>query len=272
MVMKDIHVPKVMVRTELMLLAASKQNIVSEQGSSPNIAVVQDSLLGARNMTLHNKPLEKQDFMDIVTDITIRQKISFSYLKQKMKTYKKVFNKFNKAYNVNIYTPKLLISLLLPEDFIYEKSTHANKKLKARIYNGILYEGVLDKSSLGSSHNSIIQTLNTYYNESVAAEFVSNIQFVTNKWLMNGNNFSIGIDDCMVQKDITLTAIDKVNQSCSKQAKALSDNFSKNKEHQEMKIMSALNKQRDLSILIVKDDMKKITIEECRMQVVRRYF
>ena len=255
----NIHVPQSYeARTELLLLAASKQNIVSEQGSSPNIAIVQDSLLGARNMTLHNKPLTKQDFMDIVSTIQINdKKVSFAYIKQKIKIYKKVFDTFKKSYDhTNIYTPKLLISLLLPNDFIYSKSTHANKKLKVKIHNGILYEGVLDKSSLGSSHNSIIQKLNTYYNEHIAAEFVSNIQFVTNKWLMNGNNFSIGIDDCMVQNQNTLVAIKKINESCSAYAKALSDNFSKNQDHQEIKVMAALNKQRDKSILVVKDDMR----------------
>ena len=61
----------------------------------------------------------------------------------------------------------------------------------------VLYEGVLNKSIIGSSYNSLIQIIHKEYGPSFSSYFIDCVQFVTNKWLLI-KCFTIGLGDCLV--------------------------------------------------------------------------
>ena len=59
---------------------------------------------------------------------------------------------------------KGLFSMFLPDDLIYSKKNNADpNEPVVRIYRGVLLEGTIDKSIIGSSHDSLIQLLYKEY-------------------------------------------------------------------------------------------------------------
>ena len=235
----NIHVPcTIEGETELRLISDTQHNLISAQASKPNIAIVQDSLLGAYLMTLSKKPMPKDVFFQIIMKINYHFNIN-----NKIKYIKKILK------NKSPYTGSGLISLLLPTNLIYEKKNNACKSEPIfKIYRGVIIKGVITKSIIGSSHNSLIQILYKEYNTKIALQFINNIQFITNEWLLY-NGFSIGIKDCIVTKE---SQIRKVVSRCFLEAKAV-EKTSRNKKIREIKITASLSKARDHGMKIAKD-------------------
>jgi DNA-directed RNA polymerase beta' subunit len=249
----NIHVPQFLEsRAELENLSATKYNIISAQASKPNIVIVQDSLLGAYEMTRDNVTMSQGNFFDISMAGTINGKSLWSV--KKMNTIKKVLEKYGKK--VELYTGKSLFSLLLPEDLIYEKNNKSNPNEPiVKIYNGVMYEGTLDKMILGASHNSIIQVLNKEYGVEVTSEFISNIQFITNQWLVMAG-FSIGLEDCLITNPNNVVKINDNLNKCYIEAKGIEET-THNPGIREVRVTAALNKAKDIGMRISKESMSK---------------
>ena len=62
----NVHVPASLeAQTELKYLSTPSKNMISYQCGKPNMAIVQDSLLGIYKMTLQNEKLTKEQFFNI---------------------------------------------------------------------------------------------------------------------------------------------------------------------------------------------------------------
>jgi DNA-directed RNA polymerase beta' subunit len=247
----NIHVPQSLEsRVELECLSATQYNIISAQASKPNIVIVQDSLLAVFLMTKENLPITKSQFFDISMHGERDGKPLWS--PTRVMTIKKVLKM--KGKKPVVYNGRGLISLLLPDDFIYEKKNDSHPcEPYVRIYRGVMYEGALDKSILGSSHNSLIQVINKEYGSSVAAEFISNIQFITNNWLLV-NSFSVGLEDCLITSpDSVLKIQDKISR-CYVEAEGI-EATTHNPGIREVRIAAALSKAKDVGMKIAKDSM-----------------
>jgi DNA-directed RNA polymerase beta' subunit len=249
----NIHVPQSLEsRAELEFLSATKHNIISAQASKPNIAIVQDSLLAAFLMTKQNLPITKSQFFDISLSGDINGRNLWSL--ERVKTIREVLKL--KGKKPTVYNGRGLISLILPEDFIYDKKNDAHPdEPYIRIYRGVLYEGALDKNILGASHNSIIQVLNKEYGYSTAADFISNIQFVTNSWLLQ-NGFSIGLQDCLITSPESVIKIQDKISRCYVEAEGI-ELATHNPGIREVRITAALNKAKDVGMKIAKDSMSE---------------
>ena len=247
----NIHVPQSLKsRVELEELSTPKHNIISAQASKPNIAIVQDSLLAAFLMTKNNEKLTKSQFFDISMTGKMNGKPLWS--PEKIKTIQKVL-KMNKK-PLEIYTGRGLFSLILPDDFIYEKhnDAHPDEPI-VKIYMGVVYEGAFDKTILGSSHNSLIQVIHKEYGVDTAAEFISNIQFITNSWLLV-NGFSIGLEDCLVTSHESQIKIQDKISKCYIEADGI-ESTTHNPGIREVRITAALSKAKDVGMRIAKDSM-----------------
>src|SRR5690606_34432684 len=100
----NIHIPQdYSARIELETLASTSQNIISWQSSKPNIALVQDGMLGAYLMTKNDYPIPKHIFMDMCMTI------EYSH------------EKYEKVISSMPMCGKALISLIIPDDFSFEK-------------------------------------------------------------------------------------------------------------------------------------------------------
>jgi DNA-directed RNA polymerase beta' subunit len=244
----NIHVPaSIPTETELREIVSTKHNIISPQSSKPNIAIVQDGLLGAYIMTRENIIFNKNTFFTLINSIDNR---SISQLLDKINYNKKVLKEL--GLNEYVYTSKVLFSMLLPDDFNYIRKNNANiKQPILKIYKGLLYEGTINKSIIGSSHNSIIQVLYKEYGTDIALDFINNIQFISYKFILY-HGFTIGISDCIATKSKEIT---HVITRCFIEAKSNQDNII-DPNICEIKVNASLSKARDNGMKIAKDALK----------------
>lgn len=245
----NIHVPSsIDTETELRQIVSTKNNIISPQSSKPNIAIVQDGLLGAYLMTREDIPLTKEIFFRILNKIDKR---TINFLMRKIEYNKKVFNEI--GITERIYSTKGVISLLLPDNFNYIRKNNANDKEPIlKIYKGVILEGTINKSIIGSSHNSIIQVLNKEYGPDIAVDFVNNIQFVAYAYLLV-QGFTVSISDCIATKSEEIT---HVITRCFMEAKGNEESII-DKNIKEIKINASLSKARDNGMKIAKDALTK---------------
>jgi DNA-directed RNA polymerase II subunit RPB1 len=249
----NIHSPQsLLTLTELKYNSATKYKLVNPQNSKLNMAIVQDALLGAYLMTVNIDDMTREDFFDLSMKAYYQdaagRDVYGVYSTDRMKQIEKVFSKFDKQYaRFNCYS---LISLILPEDLVYEKTN--NSDVLVKIYKGVLYEGVIDKSILGSSHNSLPHVLVKEYGNDVASRFIDNIQFMANNWLLI-YGFSIGLEDCMLSDSEKMTEIKDVIKKHYIEAKAVDTIM--NPAIKEIRVHAALNKAKDLGMKIAKDTM-----------------
>lgn len=250
----NIHVGQTLEgRAELMSLSATKHNLMTAQSSKPNIVIVQDSLLGSFKMTNSEVIMTKSQFYSVINyainvdgtpmnppEIIDRIRHISVILKEKGK----------RDYP---YTGKSVFSFCLPLDFNYESKNNADSSEPiVRIYRGVLYEGVINKTDVGGSHNSIIQCLYKEYGKDVTSTFIDNVQFLTNKWF-DIFGFTVGIKDCIARKaDEINTAVEK----CFVEARTISDT-TQHEGVREVRINAALSKARDLGLKMAKDSMDK---------------
>ena len=246
-VVRNIHVPQTLEeQAELRMLSASKHNIISAQASKPNMCIVQDSLLGAFRMTLGDQKLRKDQFFNISMKLDMNTKQIIDRIQHIRKILKQ------KGKKTQCFNGKGLISLILPDDLIYEKQNGADPKEPiVKIYRGVMYEGTLDKSIIGASHNSLIQIIHKEYGEDVVTSFMDGIHFITNNWLLV-SGFSVGIEDCMIQADDKEREIADVIQRCFIEAEGIKTTTS-HPGIRELRITAALSKAKDIGLRLAKE-------------------
>ena len=232
----NIHAPSnPKTEAELRFLSASTNNIISAQSTKPNIVIVQDALLAVYMMTKPGDIITKSDFFNVSIQHT---QFSSQYVLDRLEHTRSVFKKFN--CKEHAFSGKGLFSLLCPLTFNY-----TGKGIK--IYRGVLYDGAITKSAI-NGQNGIIHTLYMDYGEDVCVQFINNVQFVSNGWLLH-HGFSIDISDCIATKQ---QEIENVTTRCFMEAKAYEeqtiDPFIK-----EVRINAALSKARDHGMRIAKE-------------------
>jgi DNA-directed RNA polymerase beta' subunit len=253
----NIHVAQTLeAQTELKMLSATKYNLISAQSSKPNMAVVQDSLLGGYIMTKGIQVITKEQFFNVALEVDL----SVEQILNKIQHIRRVLKQLGKKSVC--FSGKGLVSLILPEDLIYEKKNNADHKEPfVKIYKGVLYEGTLDKSILGSAHNSLIQILNKEYSPDNATNFIDHIQFIANQWLLI-SGFSIGIEDCMIPSTSNHLGVSKtqeiedVIQKCYIEAEGIKTTTT-HPGIREMRITASLSKAKDIGMKIAKDSLSK---------------
>ena len=99
-------------------------------------------------------------------------------------------SRFNEMVSKMGYTGKILFSFLLPKQLWH-------KKKEIRVENGLLMDGIIDKSSLGSYSSSFIKCILVNYGAQRVAQFIEECPFLANKYMLC-TGYSIGIDDCVV--------------------------------------------------------------------------
>jgi DNA-directed RNA polymerase beta' subunit len=200
-------------------------------------------------MTLNNQPVPKDWFMNIAFNIGV----SIEQMNRRIQIIRRVLKDNNKK--VQSYNGKGLISLILPDDLYYTCKNNANPdEPVVKIFRGVLYEGTLDKNTLGSVHNSLIQIMYKDYGEEKAAEFIDSIIFLTNQWLLQ-DGFSIGLNDCMVQGEDKVQEINHVISSCYIEAEGIKET-TYNPNIREARITGALSKAKDMGLKIAKNALQ----------------
>ena len=242
-------------QTELRLISATKHNIMSAQAGKPQMKIVQDSLLGAYKMTKGLVSLRKDQFQNLSLK-GVRPDGEMLHRDKKLKDIRYVQKRFRKDLKNKqlLHSGKGLFSLILPDDLIYEKKNNANpEEPTVKIYKGVMYEGTLDKSILGSSHNSLIQIIHKEYGKDWCANFIDNVQFLTNAFLLI-HGFSVGLQDCLITSQERVAEIKHVIGKCYVEAKGVEET-TYNPGIREIRVAAALSKAKDVGLRIAKDAM-----------------
>ena len=236
-------------QVELKHLSAAQWNIISSQSSKPNMAIVQDSLLGAYRMTLGWEKITKAQYFNIALKLNLE-----GCILTKIQHIRKILKE--KGKKIQAFNGKGLISLFLPEDLNFEKKNDVNKDEPiVKIWRGVLYEGTFDKSIIGASHNSLIQIIHKEYGPLQASYFIDCMQFVTNEWNLI-KIFSIGLGDCLVSSKKKQEEIQDVIKKSYIEADGIK-NTTNHSSIRELRVNATLNKAKDIGLRIAKDSFSE---------------
>jgi DNA-directed RNA polymerase beta' subunit len=177
----NIFIPQsIQTMIELEEIADLKRHIIKPATSKPVIGVVQDSLLGAYNLTQPSMRIEWEDVMNIISYTTI--------------------DKFKMEKNKQ-YLGTELFSYILPSKINTKKKTDAGMFIATK---GKLDDnnGVLSKAMLGAGKaNSLIHLIWDEYGMGETKNFIDNIQRLINNFnLING--FSVGVGDINIPQEL----------------------------------------------------------------------
>lgn len=251
----NLHAPQDMMSiVECKQLCNVGSNLMCSKGNNSLISMVQDALIGSYLMTSKNIPMSKGEFFDITMKCDSGSKevsgLDIDVVLNGVERYVEVMKSKGK-YNGEKYTSRCLWSLILPPDFHYQKLTKGMEDEPVlKIERGIIYEGALTKKVLGKSHNSILQTIFNEYGNKITISLASNIQFITDAWLLT-YGFSLGLKDCFSDRKETIKKV----LDCIDEAEIANETVS-DKNLKEVKINNSLNKARDVGIKIA-TEMKK---------------
>ena len=243
---------------ELMMLSSTKANMFSPQASKSNLSIVMDALLASYLMTRDDTPLRRDQFFNICmngdgwTSQYILDRIKhFQDVCADLKKRGELKDKDGNEYELSPFTGKGLISLMLPMTFNYNGKTDGSPSQPiVKVYKGVVYSGALTKKLLGASQNAWHQLLYKEYNADVAMDFLNNIQFIGNAYLLV-RGFTISIKDC-IPKNTNL-----IQDSISKayiQAKQISETI-QHPKIREARINNTLSKAKDVGMKIAKESM-----------------
>ena len=149
------HVPQnPMATTEVKELMATPFHILSPKNGMPIICIVQDTIVSMYPLTERKKQIERSMFMQYFVDLDD-------------------LNRFNEIVSKLGYTRRALFSFLLPRQLWHQIS-------KIQIENGLLMDGIIDKSSLGSSSSSVVKCIFDDYGAQRTA--LHNSSTIVNFW------------------------------------------------------------------------------------------
>jgi len=242
------------VAAELKILATSTARIMSCQSTKNIICITQDALLAAYLLTKEDFDLGRDKFFDICMkgdNFKVREGWTIKFIMDGLERIEKVNKSQGKKYI--LYSGKSLYSLMLPDNFNYNKKNDARvDEPTVKIVKGVLLEGALNKANLGQAHNSLVHVLYKEYSAEESMGFINNCQFIGNQYLLH-RSFTVGIKDCVA--DLRKFS-ENIAYKCFIEAKDTESTISHDRIR-ELKICAILDKARDMSMKLAKAEMKK---------------
>lgn len=233
---------------ELQTFMSVTNHIVSAQHNSAIIGIVQDGLLGSFLMTSEETKISKTLFYDMMMnlkgDIDLKKFMNRIY-----KYYPNDLKKIKNSLSFQDEIPgRVVYSILFPEDFSY---TTVSDNGTIIIKDGIIMPDScpICKKAIGTKMNSIAQILTKSYGNQTAADFLSNVQFLVNRWLPS-RGFSVGIRDCMIEN------FDEIEKTLQKAYAECQEKIEIGNETLEKELNSILNSTTNVGMKITKEGMK----------------
>lgn len=197
----NMHVPQSHeTQAEMRHLMMVPHNIVSGQANKPVVGIVQDSLVGARIMTMRDQFLTRSQIMAMMLALEDwdGRVPTPAILKPEP-----------------LWTGKQVISLFLPDVNLRglaswgerDEPDHTPADTRVIIERGELLTGTLCKSTLGASGGGLVHTIWMQLGGDETRRFLNHINFTVTLWLQDFG-FSVGVGDCVVG-DKTMEEIDK---------------------------------------------------------------
>jgi len=184
----NIHMPQNdMSEAELRNLAAVTHQIISPAENQSIVGVFQDSLLGIYQFTrpdINLTPLEAMNTVVKLTDLDVS-----------------IFAGRDTVSSFDV------MSQILPPLSLYHKNRSFGETEDRKTSNNIIeikngrwIRGRIDSGTLGATSNGIIQRIFNDFSPTAAADFIDNIQYVSNQY-MTKCSFSVGISDLIADQN-----------------------------------------------------------------------
>lgn len=193
----NMHVPQSLnAKSEIKELMMIENNIVSPQSNKPVIGIIQDALLSCFKLTNKDIFIDYQQFCNILL---------------KVKGFPKHIPSPAIIKPKALWTGKQLIQTILPRvsyqrwncfKTITDSKNFSFNDGYVCIRNGTYISGNLCKKTLGTSECSLIHHIWLLNGPKTCKQFISNIQYVANYWLVD-HGFSVGAMDIFTQVDST---------------------------------------------------------------------
>ena len=178
----QVQTPEAQVEARLIMNA--ENNIISYSNSTPEAALVYNSIVSAFLLSKDDVVIDDSEFDNALN--YINKRLNSDYVKDNYSTLK------SRLGDIKFNSGKALISILFPPDFWYR-----DQKGEVFIGAGVLRKGRLKSEHIGSSAFSIISSLYKNYGNMVAVHFISAANFLFNWYIFRvGFTFSF--------KDVTL--------------------------------------------------------------------
>ncbi len=187
----NLHIPQTEeARAEAEILMEVQTQIVSPRFGLSIVGCHQDAVTGNYILSRYLS-FTRQEAIDLLMEIGIRD--------------------FKRLPNKKVVTGKEVFSVLLPDDFSFTAEPKSSKPQDVEnavvIRNGVLAQGVLDKSQLGSGAGLLLRTLHKKYGADRMVEILGNI-FKLGVHVLLKYGFTAGIGDL----DLSLESDEKIRQ------------------------------------------------------------
>jgi DNA-directed RNA polymerase beta' subunit len=182
----NIHVPQSYeAMAELQELSSAMKCVMSNQNGKPNMAIVQDSLVGLYYLSKEMwgvRTFEKDQFFDLLMTLELETLDVLG----RVRDIKRVLRQKIKVNSVaDVMCGNGVLSFVFPFDLDFQAG-------EIKIKDGVFVSGRLDKNVV----SKLIKTIYNDYGEKVVGRFIDNVQFVTNKFLLE-RGFTINAADCL---------------------------------------------------------------------------
>ena len=206
----NLHVPQTFeTRAEVSEMMMVPRCIVSPQGNKPVIGIVQDTLLGCRNITKRDCFIEKDLMMNIMLwaeEFQGKMPVPAILKPRPLWTGKQVFN---------LFLPDVNLTRTAAGHREGEIKDFSAGDTQVRIERGKLLHGMLCKKSMGTAPGGLVHTIWQEHGPAATRSFLNQTQTLVNHWLLH-TGFSIGIGDGIpdnaTMKQITETIADAKSQ------------------------------------------------------------
>lgn len=213
-----IHIPSSLkARAQALYFMGVDKCVVSDQKSSNIFGLIQNSIWVGYRMTKDNVKFSAEEWNRLATyakygqnEFDVNERIKYV-----LKTAPRVFRKYRKSYNLyNAYT---LLSIALPTDFSWKFKVSSGEDMC--IENGIMYQGSFDKSAVGTSPNSIVQSIFNSHGPKATMIFVGVYQKLITAY-MEHTAFTITISDFVPSDDLE-EELSKIKSDAYREAKSI---------------------------------------------------
>lgn len=176
-------------KVEANLLAHIRNCVISTHTNNPIIGIVYNGITGAYLLSDKNVIFDEDDWFDGMARAGVDPNSEFyANFEERAKYWIERTKDEKDDLKVKWRSGRLMFSLLLPEDFWYEK-------LDVKIRNGILIQGRLTKGIIGRSDNSIIQSMWKWHRPERTSQLLTRATWLFD-WYIERRGFSIGHSDC----------------------------------------------------------------------------
>ena len=165
---------------EVMILMAIQNNLMDDRNNRVMIGNTYDALTGAYLMSKETDEVNEKIYTYIFEPLIKDEVPQLQSLGDRLENF-----------GISRYSPRGIISASFPEDFFYSAKGVVIK-------NGVLLSGVLSKKTLGTVDGGIITIMRRQFTNKIVGEFMSNIQFIVNRWLEH-RGFTVTLEDCVSQ-------------------------------------------------------------------------